>query len=68
MQLSARNQLAGRIVAVKLGTIMASVTVELRGGQRIVAAITREAAEELHLNEGDQVTAIIKSTEVVIGK
>jgi molybdopterin-binding protein len=68
MQLSARNQLAGRIVAVKLGTIMASVTVELRGGQRIVAAITREAAEELQLKEGDQVTAIIKSTEVLIGK
>ena len=68
MQLSARNQLAGRIAAVKLGGVMASVAVELRGGQRIVAMITREAAEELQLKEGDQVTAIIKSTEVLIGK
>ena len=68
MQLSARNQLAGRIAAVKLGAVMASVTVELRGGQRIIAVITREAAEELQLKEGDQVTAIIKSTEVLIGK
>ena len=68
MQLSARNQLAGRIAVVKLGAVMASVTVELRGGQRIVAVITREAAEELQLKEGDQVTAIIKSTEVLIGK
>jgi molybdopterin-binding protein len=47
---------------------MARVTMEVPAGQMIVAAITREAAEQLGLTAGDDVTAIIKSTEVMLGK
>ena len=47
---------------------MAEVVVELPDGQEIVSAITRTSAESLNLKAGDAVVAIIKSTEVMIGK
>jgi molybdopterin-binding protein len=66
MRISARNQLRGKVVSVKLGSIMAEVVVQLPDGQQIVSAITRSSAESLELKEGDQVAAIIKSTDVMI--
>ncbi len=66
MELSARNQLQGSVRSVKLGTIMAEVVVDI-GGQEVVAAITRGSAERLGLQEGAEVTVIIKATEVMIG-
>ncbi len=68
MNISARNQLKGKIKTVKPGSVMAEVVVELPGGQEIVAAITLGSVEALNLKAGDNVTAIIKSTEVMIGK
>ena len=65
MQISARNQLKGTVRAVKRGTIMAEVIVDVCG-QEIVAAITRGSAEGLGLQEGSEVTVIIKATEVMI--
>ena len=47
---------------------MAEVVVALPDGQQIVSAITRTSAEGLGLKAGDDIVAIIKSTEVVIGK
>ncbi len=67
MRLSARNQLAGRVTAVRLGAVMAEVTIDI-GGHTLVAAITRDSAEALGLREGDRVTAVIKSTEIIVGK
>ena len=67
MQLSARNQLKGTVKDVKLGSIMAEVTVDI-GGQEVVSAITRGSVERLGLQAGDAVTVIIKSTEVMLGK
>ena len=68
MQLSARNQLRGRVSAIRTGTVMAEVVVDIGGGRMLTSAITRESAEDLKLAVGDEVTAIIKSTEVIIGK
>jgi molybdopterin-binding protein len=68
LRFSARNQLNAKVKSVKLGAVMAEVTVELADGQEIVSAITRTSAESLNLKEGDSVVAIIKSTEVMIGK
>lgn len=68
MELSARNQLAGTVTSVKLGGVMAEVTVQIGGGQELVSVITRGSAERLNLQAGDQVTIIIKSTEVMLGK
>ena len=68
MQLSARNQLEGKITNVELGTVMANIKIEISEPGVITAVITKESAEKLGLSEGDDVTAIIKSTEVIIGK
>lgn len=67
MELSARNQLRGTVKSLTLDDVMAEVVVDV-GGQEVVAAITRASAERLGLKAGDQVTAIIKATEVMIGK
>ena len=66
IQLSARNQLKAKVKSVKLGAVMAEVVVELPDGQQIVSAITRNSVEGLGLKEGDDIIAIIKSTEVMI--
>jgi molybdopterin-binding protein len=68
MELSARNQIAGAVTAVHLGGVMAEITVQIAGGQELVSVITRTSAEHLQLQVGDQVTVIIKSTEVMLGK
>jgi molybdopterin-binding protein len=68
LRFSARNQLNAKVKSVKLGAVMAEVVVELADGQQIVSAITRTSAESLNLQAGDDVVAIIKSTEVMIGK
>ena len=65
--LSARNQFKGTVKSVKLGEVMAEVVVQV-GDLEIVSAITRASAESLGLKLGDEVTALIKSTEVLIGK
>ncbi|HLH61261.1 MAG TPA: molybdopterin-binding protein [Ktedonobacteraceae bacterium] len=68
MKMSARNQLKGTVKEVKKGAVMAEVVVSLPDGQEVVSAITLGSVEELDLKAGDQVVAIIKSTEVMIGK
>jgi molybdopterin-binding protein len=68
MKMSARNQIKGTVKSVKPGTVMAEIVVELSDGQEIVSAITLTSCEALDLKTGDQVVAIIKSTEVMIGK
>jgi molybdate transport system regulatory protein len=68
MELSARNQIQGKVKAVKTGTIMAEVVVELAGGQEIVAEISKGSVQRLKLRKGDAVTAIVKSSSVMIGK
>jgi molybdopterin-binding protein len=65
MKLSARNQLPGVVKSVRLGNVMAEVVVDV-GGNKVVAAITRVSAETLNLQQGKQVTVIIKSTEVML--
>jgi molybdopterin-binding protein len=67
MELSARNQLDATVKDVRVGTIMAEVTVDV-GGQEVVAAITRGSVERLGLNQGDEVTVVIKATEVMLAK
>jgi molybdopterin-binding protein len=67
VELSARNQLKGTVTNVKLGQVMAEVTLKV-GDNEIVSAITRSSVERLGLKVGDTATAIIKATEVIIAK
>jgi len=68
MKLSARNILPGKVVAVTKGTTTAHVKVELASGLTVFSSITNEAVDELALKVGDSVSAVIKSSDVMIGK
>jgi molybdopterin-binding protein len=67
MEISTRNRLKAKVRSIKLGDIMAEVSLDI-GGQEIVSVITRSSAERLGLEVGDDVVALIKSTEVMVGK
>ncbi len=66
MKLSARNQLTGTVVSVTRGPVTALVKVDV-GGQHVSATLTTEAADELGLVEGKEVTAIFKASSVLLG-
>jgi molybdopterin-binding protein len=65
MKLSARNRIPGNVTKLTKGEAIANVEIDC-GGQRIVASITVEAAGELGLQEGSDVTAIIKASDVML--
>jgi molybdopterin-binding protein len=65
MRISARNQLSGRVTSINEGAAIANVVVDVNG-QRLVASITVEAARELGLREGAEVTAIVKASDVIL--
>ena len=66
-KLSARNQIEGKIVELELDGVMAHVTVQV-GKNQIESVITRRSAQEMKLKVGDRVSAVIKSTEVMLQK
>ncbi|HPR27161.1 TOBE domain-containing protein, partial [Lentimicrobium sp.] len=68
MKISARNQIKGVITEIKPGVVTARVILDIGGGNRLSSVITMESVQELNLKPGDVVYAIIKSTEVMIGK
>jgi molybdopterin-binding protein len=65
MKLSARNQLTGTVKAINKGAAIANVELDVNG-QRLVASITVEAVEQLGLEEGSSVTAIVKASDVIL--
>ena len=65
MKLSARNQLAGTVVSINKGAAIANVELDV-AGQRLVSSITVEAVEELGLEPGSAVIAVIKASDVLI--
>ena len=64
-RISGRNQLVGRIVAVRMSGLMAEVEISI-GGQHITSIITSRSAREMQLKAGQTAAALIKSTEVMI--
>ena len=67
MSISARNHLKGKITDLKLGDVMAHVTIKV--GQNVIESIiTRQSVEEMKLKKGDTVTAVVKATEVMVSK
>ena len=64
-KISGRNQLIGRVIALKFSGLLAQVTLAI-DGQHITSIITTDAAKELRLKPGDRAAALIKSTEVMI--
>ena len=68
MRISARNVIKGRIVEVVKGATTAHVKLDVGGGTVITASITNEAVEELRLAKGDAAYAVIKASDVMVGK
>ena len=66
MKISACNRLTGTITQVKKGAVMAQVTVDIGGGNTVTSAIFVDSAEDLDLKVADRVSAVIKSTDVMI--
>ncbi|MGR7994361.1 MULTISPECIES: TOBE domain-containing protein [unclassified Xanthobacter] len=68
MQISARNQLKGKIVEVHEGPISGTVSIDIGGGHILFAHITEQSVKEMGLKVGDEVTAFIKSSNILVGK
>lgn len=67
-RLSARNRLRATIVEIQRGSITSEVKMKLGSAGHLTSIISNEAVEDLQLEEGDAVDAIIKATEVIIAK
>ena len=68
MRLSARNIIKGKIQSVKLGATTAHVRIAIGKDVVVTASITNEAVRELRLRRGDIVYAVIKASDVMVGK
>jgi molybdopterin-binding protein len=68
MKLSARNQLKGRIVEVTKGATTSHVRIDIGSGVIVTSSITNEAVADLGLAKGDEVWAVIKASDVMVGK
>ena len=66
MPLSARNQFPGKIISLRIGSVMAEVTLDIGGGLQIVSLISASSAKRLKLKKGRPAVAVIKATEVII--
>lgn len=66
MKTSARNQYFGKITAVNVGAVNAEVAVGVKGGQSIVAAITKESVEQLGVKVGGDAVALVKAPQVIV--
>jgi molybdopterin-binding protein len=67
MKLSARNVMPGKVVAITKGVTTSHVKIEVAAGFIITASITNEAVDDLGLAIGKAATAIVKSSDVIVG-
>jgi molybdopterin-binding protein len=68
VKLSARNVLKGRVVRVVRGATTGHVKLDIGGGVIVTASVTMEAVRELRLRTGDRALAIVKASDVIVGK
>lgn len=66
MQISARNQIQATVVLVESQNVNAKIHLKLKSGQEVVSIITKEAVENLHIEENETLTMIFKSSTVVL--
>jgi len=67
MEISARNVIAGKVAALKLGAVAAEIQVDIGGGTIVTSVITVASAERLGLSVGKDVSVIVKASDVMIG-
>lgn len=66
MKISGRNQLKGTVTDIKKGVITAEVVIDIGGGNHITSIVSLESIEDLGIKTGSEVTALIKSTSVML--
>lgn len=66
MKASARNQFYGKVSEVTIGAVTVEVAVALKGGETIIAAITKESSESLGIKTGTEVIALIKAPQIIV--
>lgn len=67
MKISARNTIKGKVKKITAGAVNTEVIIELPGGTEIVSIITKSSADSLKIQEGKEVYAVIKASNVMIG-
>jgi molybdopterin-binding protein len=67
MKISARNKLAGKVIRINQGSVNTEVIIELAPGLEITSIITRTSAEELGIEVGKKVYAVVKASNVLVG-
>jgi molybdopterin-binding protein len=68
MKISARNLIKGKVVEVKKGAVAAQVKVDIGGGNTLTSMITVDAVEDLGLDKGQEVSVVIKASEVMLAR
>ena len=68
MKISARNVLPGSVIGITKGAVNTEIVLSLRGGEVVVAVITNASVDRLGLQTGTEAFAIIKATDVMVGK
>ena len=66
MKISARNNLKGKVVAIEHGSVNSVVTIEVADGVQLVSMITRDSAQDLDLEVGREVYALVKASNVMV--
>ncbi|QKG30076.1 TOBE domain-containing protein [Campylobacter sp. RM16187] len=67
LNISAANQLKGKVIEAKIGSVSAEIVLEINDHQTITAIITKDSAMEMKIGVGDELTAVIKSSQIIIG-
>ncbi len=66
MKISARNVLRGKVTKIKTAAVAAQVHVDVGGGNTITSVVTADAVAELGLKVGDDVSVVIKASDVLL--
>jgi molybdopterin-binding protein len=66
MKISARNVLSGKVVGVEKGQTTAHVRIDIGVGKVVTASITNEAVDELGLRTGQEASAVVKASDVMV--
>lgn len=66
MKASARNQFFGKVTDVVVGVVYVNVAVGLKGGENIIATVTKESAESLGIKNGAEVVVLVKAPQIII--
>ncbi|HHT46623.1 MAG TPA: TOBE domain-containing protein [Firmicutes bacterium] len=68
LQISGRNKLRGRVINITPGIVTAEVEIDIGNGNRITGVITKNSLEEMQIQTGEEITALIKATSVMFMK